>query len=54
VRGHSTFAPGYDFRAMAQLRFPRPLAHGELRYVREPEPIHFPEGVRSHHRVGAE
>jgi len=28
---------------MAQLRFPRPLQHAELRYVRAPEPIVFPE-----------
>jgi hypothetical protein len=41
----STFAPprGYNSEAMAQLRFPRPPRHAELRYVREPEPIHFPE-----------
>lgn len=28
---------------MAQLRFPRPPQHVDLRYVREPEPIRFPE-----------
>jgi hypothetical protein len=28
---------------MAELRFPRPLQHAVLRYVREPEPIVFPE-----------
>jgi Uma2 family endonuclease len=28
---------------MAQLRFPRPLPHSELQYVREPEPLEFPE-----------
>ena len=33
----------YDRVAMAQLRFPRPPQRAELRYVREPEPIHFPE-----------
>jgi hypothetical protein len=33
----------YDEAAMAQLRFPRPVPHAELRYVREPEPSHFPE-----------
>src|SRR5690242_15852657 len=27
---------------MAQLRFPRPPPRPDLRYVREPEPIHFP------------
>ncbi len=34
---------GYSERAMAQLRFPRPRSLPELRYVRAPEPIVFPE-----------